>query len=533
MSLRNQPKKIFRILLLEDELTQARRIVEAVEDSFTSGAASLGEFAECRLAVTRLMTVSELGEPLFTEHFHFLILDLRVPMFAGDALTAEPVGLASTMSLLSKYSQMRLTVKTSGAVLTQLTQARSEVSSEAESSGLECWEKAAGDADETLLVPRLNSEMVARFVLGRLQHFGPAMHSSCTALAECIPKPAAALCVGIAPVCVSAQAWRDTRGNAPRQQGLLDAMKGQRRVALSSLMGVCRLAEMTGAWLLALVAARIAVSDAPAMALADFAGGRTHCHRHERSWQSQALMTVSIQELMQVAAQDNGQRGFQCQRLFSHLEVNPIGGDTEFAFVEALHRLRALRNDWRGAESADNLDAEWSEAILPLRRVLDGLLLFSSHTLVSRLQVVAPGYLRMQRFDSVRPMEAQISVVRVGNEDSQGDELEADPQQVYVLWPRRDGRADLLPLWPWVARLSLTKEGPLQTYFYVGRDESGDPIGLEIGLSAKETFSEGSDAARWRQALDEICASASHRAGSAPISSEGIAHGGDGRFSRI
>ena len=523
--------KTLRILLLEDEVVQAGRVVEAIAREFDRRVKD-NEFQNCQLVVFHIIAASELIDRLFDETFNFLILDLRVPKFPGEALTAEPLGLTTLERLRYEFGPLSSLGLTSGAVLTHFAKEHWDVKSKASRDGFEFWQKAAGDADPSLPVPSLDSELVARFVLDRLQDYGPAMHSACRALEECLPTPMAGLCEPVGAMCVSAAAWISAQGDTAKQRGLLNLAAGRRLADRQGLAAVCQLGELAREWLWVVAAAHLTLNAKLPRALANFAvsgNGIGDDGVHQPALKER-LLDIALLAMANWAATDRGDGAWPCQRVLSHLEVELTSGETGSAIVAALRSLRQLDSRLAGQRlqdddgslpgvvdaarsssrefaadckhSASVMAAGWSEAILPLRRILDGLSLFNTHALVTRLQLIAPGYVQAHRFKAARPVEAQIGVQRIGNEDAKELGLKGDPQQLYLVWPRRNGRADLLPLWPWVARIPSRQSGELKTYFFAGRDKNGFPIGLEVGELAEETFSSGQDACRWRQTLD-------------------------------
>ncbi|HZX30797.1 MAG TPA: hypothetical protein VFF03_05550 [Rhodocyclaceae bacterium] len=363
-------------------------------------------------------------------------------------------------------------------------------------AGIEFWSKAAGgqDVDTRASLPRLNADAWADFVAARLRPYSAAQHRALEQLSPLLPRALAHLCDQLAAVCVPADKLRDER--------IATRIKNDRDDSRDALWTACRLGEMTKELLFALVAGFCAQQgDLPEEVAAFAAGGATRSATEVQQIKEDYLQTM----LLRLASGDGKAGPYACGRFFSHLDVVAGAKQTQIEFIQGgLKVLRQARNRLAHRQVSPPFDQEWAEIAIALRRVMDALAFFGSFGLLARCRLVSPGHLQASRFDAVNSVLQTLAVERIGLFPPDPSRAELDPRQLYALWPSAAGSVGLIPLWPWVARLRSNGDEALRTYFYVGRNGKGAPLGLELDTWEVETFSQGENAGRWRQALDAI-----------------------------
>lgn len=496
----NPKDKQLRVLVLEDNDRLADRMTEAFEKILKTRNAAGQAFAGYQLQIDRISYSQALSGKLKQRHYHFLSLDLRVPIVLGAPIGSEPQGLEEYLAFLQKTHMGTYNPICSGVVLSQFGPEHVGAALRAGRAELEFWSKAAGQDDVSPEAdpPRVNPELWAEFVLDRLLPYSSAMHHVLHQLSPLLPRALAHLCDQLLPYCVSTEQLRNAAAVRRTQSG--------REQSRDALLAACRLGEMCKEWLFSLTTAHLSALNALPSEVSDFASGagktKSAVEVQELKERYLEIMLLRMVELYRHGG--DTESAYAYGRFFSHLDVVPEAENKYLGLVRGLAILRQTRNEAVHQINNPPYDKLWQKIAIPLRRVLDALALLGSFPLVTQARVVAPGHVQACRFDAANTMAQTFPVERIGTLDARSSEAHLDPTQVYALWPTPSGGLGLILLWPWVARMRANNEPDLMTYLYAGRNPKGLPLGLECDRWTVQTFAGGEAATAWRSDLEGV-----------------------------
>lgn len=488
----NPREKQLRVLVLEDDNSLAEDMCSALESAFKKRTTP-HEYAEYQLRIDVIAYSQALAGKLKERHYHFLSLDLRVPIVPGAPLGSEPVGFDEYEAFVEDAHMGAYKPICPGAVLTQYGAFHVGTAQRAGRSGLEFWGKSAADVSADADPPRLDPELWAEFVLERLLPYSTAMHHVLHLLSPLLPRALARLCDQLLPYCVSV-----------KQLKKIKSIQNAREENRDALLAAFRLGELCKEWLFSLTAAHLNMLNALPSEVSDFAKGAGEIKSAVdiQALKEQYLETMLLR-MVELHRQGNVKEpAYTYGRFFSHLDVVPEAENKYLEFVNGLKILRKTRNKLAHQDLKPPYEQLWQEISIPLRRVLDALALLGSFPLVTQVRAVAPGYVQASRFDAVNTMAQTFPVERIGTLDARSPDAHFDPRQVYALWPTPSGGLGLVPLWPWVALLRPNHEPELVTYLYAGRNPKGFPLGLECDHWTVQTFAGGETATDWRSGLE-------------------------------
>ena len=497
----DSPKlKRIRILVLEDAPLEAeRRRIAILREFARRGGTPGSELEGIEPKIIEVDHGNALGVALKGDHFHYLILDLRVPDEPGGDLTTEPVGLSKYVEFLDANAFSPYRPYCAGSVLTQYSSVHAGAANRAGDVSLEFWQKAAGDSGPGADAPRLGDEDVARFVVDRVVPYSVATYEALTQLSPDMPRHLARLCDALSAVCVSKKALIANPAAAALHA------RDRRAQDREALLDACRLGERCKEWMFTIVAAHLSLHAALPAGVRELAQ-TTNLSGIESQKLKEDLLEQMLLALISLFNDRGPSLGFDYTRFFSHLDLVTEAKNIGIEFVRGLRELRQVRNDLSHKSMEPPFDAQWKRIAIPLQRVLDAMAMLGSFALVTQVRQPAPGFIQAQRFDAVSTRADTVGVERVGMADARSRSIHIDPRQVHMLWPASGGGLGLVPLWPWVARVPQANDSRLATYFYAGRNDKGHVLGLEAEGWEARTFRDGDVAMAWHDALAKVAA---------------------------
>ncbi len=493
----SSPKlKQLRVLLLEDSEGWFDPQIEAIKLQF------LEQFDNkmYELNIIHAAYLADIPKKALTQHFHFLSIDLRMPMYPG--------GTMDYRTGLDEIVRLPISSTCLGAVLTAFSQKHPAKAKLAGRRSFEFWVKAAADRNLDVDAPILDAPDWAKFVLFRLQEYGPSTHFQLECLKQKLPHAIASACNSVQASCIPYLWYEEVQPENPlntvQRQVLLEA-KNRRDIDKDSLIQACRLGEFCKEWVFSSLAGLLNSAQALPTSVQKFAISGDIDNGIDKQQLKENLIHDMLIHLYRLSQdEDNKEFGeYDLQRLFSHLDI-PLGIDLrQLEFVNALKTLRQKRNELAHQNIEPPFEEHWQEIAVPLRRVLDALSFFYSYGIVTQTRKLNSYSVHAERFEAQAKDAKTYDIEFVGNVPLVRAQVHV--RQIYAFWPLAGGGMGLIPLSPWLHCWKLNAQAAVQAHFYAGRNVKGLPLGIEADTWRNVTADlQHSETLPWQKALDAV-----------------------------